>query len=94
MACWAWAAPERGRLPGPLQPRPNNRLRKNYRVLNKLNTKHNTKVSRAKLVEHGFDFNYITSIYKTKAGAVYYFLYDQGFLPLEDEFFLLVKREG
>lgn len=72
----------------------NNRLRKNYRILGKLNPKQKTKVSRAKLVENGFDFNYITSIYKTKAGAVYYFVYDQGFLPLEDEFFLIVKREG
>jgi len=71
----------------------NNRLRKNYRILELLNPNQKTKVSRNKLIEKGFDFNYITSIYTTKAGKVYYFVYDQGYLPLEDEYYALVKRE-
>lgn len=72
----------------------NNRLRKNYRVLETLNPDQKTKISRAKLVEAGFDFNYFTSIYKTKAGTIYYFVYDQGYLSLENDFFALVKRES
>jgi len=72
----------------------NNRLRKNYRVLERLNPKQKTKCSRSKLVEHGFDFNHITSIYTTKAGKIYYFVYDQGYLPIDDDYFALVKREG
>lgn len=71
----------------------NNRLRKNYRILESLNPNQKTKVSRTKLIEKGFDFNYITSLYTTKAGKVYYFIYDQGYLPLEDEYYALVKRE-
>lgn len=71
----------------------NNKLRKNYRILELLNPNQKTKVSRNKLIEKGFDFNYITSIYTTKAGKVYYFVYDQGYLPLEDEYYALVKRE-
>lgn len=71
----------------------NNRLRKNYRILEALNPKQKTKVPRTKLVERGFDFNFITSIYTTKAGTIYYFVYDQGYLPLEGEFYALVKRE-
>ncbi|AUS04771.1 hypothetical protein [Pseudotamlana carrageenivorans] len=72
----------------------NNRLRKNYRILESLNPSQKTKTSRAKLVEAGFDFNYFTSIYRTKANTVYYFVYDQGYLPLDNDFYALVKREG
>ena len=72
----------------------NNRLRKNWRILEELNPQQKTKTSRAKLVEKGFDFNYITSIYTTKSGNVYYFVYNQGYLKLENDFFALVKRES
>ena len=71
----------------------NNRLRKNYRILESLNPNQKTKTSRAKLIEAGLDFNYFTSIYKTKKGTVYYFVYDQGYLPLDNDYFALVKRE-
>lgn len=71
----------------------NNRLRKNWRILEHLNPNQKTKTSRTKLIEQGFDFNYFTSIYTTKAGTVYYFIYDQGYLPLEGDFYALVKRE-
>jgi len=71
----------------------NNRLRKNYRILESLNPKQKTKVARAKLIEQGFDFKYFTSLYKTKAGTTYYFVYNQGYLPLENDFYALVKRE-
>lgn len=72
----------------------NNRLRKNYRILETLNPNQKTKCSKAKLVEHGFDFNYFTSIYTTKAGTIYYFVYNQGYLPLEGDYYALVKRES
>ncbi|WP_047551988.1 hypothetical protein [Psychroserpens sp. Hel_I_66] len=72
----------------------NNRLRKNYRILEELNPEQKKKISRARLVEKGFDFNYFTSIYTTKAGTIYFFVYDQGYLPLEDDFYALVKRES
>jgi len=71
----------------------NNRLRKNYRILEALNPNKKTKTSRTKLMERGFDFNYFTSIYTTKVGKIYYFVYDQGYLPLENDFYALVKRE-
>jgi hypothetical protein len=72
----------------------NNRLRKNYRILEILNTKDKTKVTKEKLLRAGFNFEYFTSIYTTKTGSVYYYLYDQGYLPLDNDFYLLVKREG
>ena len=71
----------------------NNRLRKNYRILETLNTKDKTKTTKEKLLRRGFSFEYFTSIYTTKAGTVYFYLYDQGYLPLDNDYYLLVKRE-
>ena len=71
----------------------NNRLRKNYRVLEQLNPKQTTKIAKNKLTEQGFDFNFFTSIYTTKAGKTYYFVYNLGYLDLEDGYYALVKRE-
>lgn len=71
----------------------NNWLRKNHRILEKLNPDNKTKVSKDKLVQLGFSFEYFTSIYTTKLGSTYFYLYDQGYLPLENDFYLLVKRE-
>lgn len=70
----------------------NNRLRKNYRILSKLNPEQKTKVSKSKLEKEDFNFNYFTSTYTTQKGVTYYFVYDQGYLPLENDYFALVKK--
>lgn len=70
----------------------NNLLRKNYRILEELNPEGKTRLSKSKLLSKGFNFEYFTSIYTTKAGTVYYFVYDQGYLPLEGDYYALVKR--
>jgi hypothetical protein len=71
----------------------NNRLRKNWRILEQLNPEDKCKVTKSKLDNAGFDFNHFTSIYTTKAGTVYYFCYDQGYLALEGDYYALVKRK-
>lgn len=71
----------------------NNKLRKNYRILEELNPEEKTRTLKSKLMDSGFDFNYFTSIYNTKAGTTYYFVYDQGYLPLEGDYYALVKRK-
>lgn len=71
----------------------NNKLRKNYRILSELNPEGKSKTSRTKLISKGFDFEYFTSIYTTKTGNVYYFLYDQGYMAIENESYVLVKKE-
>lgn len=71
----------------------NNRLRKNYKILSELNVSGKTKVTRRKLFDRGFDFKFITSLYTTKTGNTYYYVYDQGYLELENEFYLLVRQE-
>ncbi|MDT0691160.1 hypothetical protein RM549_15300 [Salegentibacter sp. F188] len=70
----------------------NNQLRRNYRILQELNPDNKTKTSKSKLLAKGFKFEFITGIYTTKTGTVYYFVYDQGYLPLENDFYALVKR--
>jgi len=71
----------------------NNRLRKNYKILSELNITGKTKVTRTKLYDKGFDFQFFTSIYKTKTGNTYFYIYDEGYLSLDNEMFLLIKRD-
>ncbi len=72
----------------------NNRLRKNYRILDSFPLKEGkTRTTRNKLMDKGFDFDYFTNLYTTKKGSVYYFVYDLGYLPLDNDFYMIVKRE-
>lgn len=72
----------------------NNRLRKNYRILDSFTLKDGkTTTPKAKLLDKGFDFDFITSLYTTKKGTVYFFVYDLGYLPLDNDFYMIVKRE-
>jgi hypothetical protein len=70
----------------------NNKLRKNYRILTELNPEEKTKTTKTKLMSKGFDFDLITSFYTTKTGNVYYFVYDQGYMAVENEGYVLVKK--
>jgi hypothetical protein len=71
----------------------NNQLRKNYRILEKLNPDPTLKTSRRKLLSQGFDFELFTSLYTTKKGQTYYFVYDYGYLPLSDDLLAVVKKK-
>lgn len=71
----------------------NNKLRKNYRILSELNTEGKSKATRDKMINKGFDFDYFTNILHTKTGNTYYFLYDQGYRSLDNDYFMLVKKE-
>ena len=71
----------------------NNKLRKNYRILTEFNPTGKVKVSKTKLLAKGFDFDYFTNLYRTKAGNIYHFLYDQGYLILENDQYMIVKKD-
>ena len=68
-------------------------LKKNRMILQKLNPDGKTTTHRDQLLKAGFDFEYHTSTYTTKDGRQYAFCYEYGYLPLEKDFVLLVKRE-
>nr|WP_197486619.1 hypothetical protein [Mucilaginibacter sp. L294] len=71
----------------------NNILRRNRRIIEELNPTGKIKVSREKMLQKGFDFDYFTSSYKTQAGARYFFCYEYGYLPLDNDEVLLVKSK-
>lgn len=71
----------------------NNRLRRNYRILSDLNADGKSKTTRTKLFGKGFDFEYFTNVLRTQTGNTYYFVYDQGYMPLENDFYILVRKE-
>jgi hypothetical protein len=72
----------------------NNALGKNRRILEEaLNGGRDVvKITKDKLLEKGFQFRYITHTYTNKKGSQYFFCYDLGYLPLENDWYLLVKR--
>jgi len=72
----------------------NNALGKNRRILeNFFGKEEMIKTTKDKLLEKGFQFKYITHTYTNKKGNVYFFCYDIGYLPLENDWYLLVKRK-
>jgi hypothetical protein len=73
----------------------NNALRKNRRILLDLLPEGDelVKTTREKLVTAGFRFKYFTHTYTNKKGSTYHFCYDYGYLPLDGDIFLIVKRK-
>ena len=73
----------------------NNALGKNRRILENLFIagQEMAKTTKDKLLQKGFQFKYITHTYTNKKGNVYFFCYDIGYLPLEGDWYLLVKRK-
>lgn len=71
----------------------NNILRKNRRILNKLNPDGKKTVDGITMAEEGFNFHYYTNIYTTQKGSQYIFCYDQGYLKLDDNQYMLVHKQ-
>lgn len=68
-------------------------LKNNRRILSELYQKNLRKVHKDKLISSGFNFDYLTNIYKTKTGKVYYFCYDLGYILNEEEHYTIVERK-
>jgi hypothetical protein len=72
-----------------------NQLRKNKLILEEiLGDSSLLKISRDRLLERGFHFKYHTHTYENKKGNLYIFCFEYGYLSLEKDWFLLVKREA
>lgn len=72
----------------------NNKLRKNYRILNELNAQGRSTITHEKLLHKGFELEYITHILTTKTGKTYRFVYNQGYILTDDNQLVLVKRDS
>lgn len=70
----------------------NYHLRKNRRILKELNPNGKVRCHHKTLIDKGFDFDLHTSVYKNKEGKAYFFCYEYGYLPLENDYFFLVKK--
>ncbi|HYO22903.1 MAG TPA: hypothetical protein VER36_10895, partial [Flavisolibacter sp.] len=71
----------------------NNILLKNRRILQAvLGEEEMQKIPKEKLLQQGFQFKYLTHTYVNKKGNVYTFCYEYGYLPLEHDLYLVVKR--
>ena len=68
-------------------------LRKNRRILQELNPTGKGRTTQNRLIQRGFNFSYHTSTYRTKAGAMYFFCYEYGYLSVEHNFVILVKKK-
>ena len=71
----------------------NRKLKRNHSILASFNIEGKTKVHKENLMKEGFDFDFLTNVYVTKDQKEYRFCYDQGYLLLGNDFYLLVKRE-
>ena len=71
----------------------NNTLKKNRRILIQLNPNGKAKTTKEKLLDLGFKFSYFTNEYVTRTGNIYHFVYEQGYIELEDDKYALVIRK-
>jgi hypothetical protein len=69
-------------------------LRKNRGILADLNPEGKGKVSKKKLAATGFNFDYYTNTFTNKESKTYYFCYDQGYMPIENDWYFLVVRKS
>lgn len=67
-------------------------LRKNHSILCRICPELKIKLKKEDLLKQGFDPNYHTHIYTTQTGSTYFFCYDYGFMKLENDMVLVVKR--
>jgi predicted nucleic acid-binding Zn ribbon protein len=72
----------------------NHALLKNRRILEAaLGTEEMQKLPKEKLLQQGFQFRFMTHTYTNKKGNTYFFCYEYGYLPLENDWYLVVKRK-
>lgn len=70
-------------------------LRKNRRILEELLPADEQKINvkKSKLTGRGFNFNFYTSAFAHKRGVVYYFCYEYGYLSMEGDQFMIIRRD-
>lgn len=73
----------------------NNALRRNRRILEQVLPvpEEMSKITKQKMQDKGFQFKYLTHTYVNKKGNIYYFCYEYGYLLLENDWVLVVKRK-
>lgn len=69
-------------------------LKRNRRILSEvLDNEKMQKISREKLLAKGIHFDFFTNQLSNAKGQVYFFVYEYGYLPLDDNLFLVVRQK-
>lgn len=72
----------------------NHTLKRNRKILLELLGSGDVlKCARSKIVAKGFQFTYFTHQFSNKKGNIYHFCYEYGYLLLEEDQVLIVKRK-
>jgi len=73
----------------------NSSLLRNRKILESLlpEGEETSKATRDRLNLLGFQFKYLTHTYTTRNNKTYYYCYDHGYLPLDNDWFLIVRRK-
>ena len=73
----------------------NNTLMKNRKILESIlaEGEETAKANKDKLQRLGLNFKYMTHTYTTKTGKTYFYNYEYGYLPLDNDWYLIVKRK-
>ncbi|WP_207429937.1 hypothetical protein [Sabulibacter ruber] len=69
-------------------------LRRNRQILQRFSPEGKTTLRREALSLAGFDFRYLTHLYRTQKGNTYHFCYDYGYLLLPEEKVLIVSHQA
>lgn len=74
----------------------NNALARNRKILESTlpNGDDTAKTKKERLLSMGFQFKYLTHTYTTRTGKVYFYCYEYGYLPIGNDWFLIVKKKG
>ena len=52
------------------------------------------KTTKQQLLQLGFLFSFFTNTYTNRTGKTYYYCYDYGYLPLDHNWYLIVKQKN
>src|SRR6187401_1169737 len=70
----------------------NNILRRNRRILDSVvRADGKGKIPRINLADKGFNFRFYTHTYTTRRGTEYKLCYDYGYMPVENDYVLVVR---
>jgi hypothetical protein len=71
-----------------------NSIRKNQKILESFLGGHEkVKASRHRMLTHGFQFRYHTHTRENKHGKVYFFCFEMGYRPIDQDSYIIVKQK-
>ena len=74
----------------------NHALGKNRRILENCiqGEERTAKITTVELLQRGFSFKYFTHLFTNKKGSTYFFCYDHGYLPVDNDWNVVVKQSA